>query len=489
MIVTCERCNARYKLDDSRIKGRGARITCPKCRHVFTVLTNRPAEEADEPTADTVLENPPDPGHVVEVHRPPRAARPEAPARSADHLDFRRVGIPTWKVKVKIGLIYDFSDIRTLRKYIQDRRVTEDDVISWDGARWTRIGDIEDLDSFFLQIYQDREANLKPDAPREPAQDAPTMILETGALGVNISTGVFPRPQADAGAVPLVVPERPAPTGGDAAVPRFVDPFEALKKSRPRDDGRGTTRRRAGTGTAAVTSRSRTPVVVLLAVLAAVAVLAGGWFLAPGFSVPKPSPPPSPSAISMGPGNHPDFRERMIDRIEERLEQRDPIPIEPELDVEPEEALRPVVPAGVVARGGIEVSTPGLAPSLPQGAVTQAPATGADHVAAGDSMVAAGDWNAAMGAYARAVAMDPGNPRYRVRYGEALYRAGRLDEAKAEFQAATGAGLATGHKFLGHIARDQGDAADAVAHYQEYLQSNPADRAAIEQEVRNLSGG
>ena len=37
MRVTCEHCGAQYKLDQQQIVGRGVRITCPNCSHVFTV--------------------------------------------------------------------------------------------------------------------------------------------------------------------------------------------------------------------------------------------------------------------------------------------------------------------------------------------------------------------------------------------------------------------------------------------------------------------
>ena len=44
MIVTCDHCGARYKLDESRISGRGAKITCPRCKHVFVVYREQEAE-------------------------------------------------------------------------------------------------------------------------------------------------------------------------------------------------------------------------------------------------------------------------------------------------------------------------------------------------------------------------------------------------------------------------------------------------------------
>lgn len=37
MIVNCPSCSSRYRIRDEKIKGRGARITCPNCSHKFVV--------------------------------------------------------------------------------------------------------------------------------------------------------------------------------------------------------------------------------------------------------------------------------------------------------------------------------------------------------------------------------------------------------------------------------------------------------------------
>lgn len=37
MIVQCERCGTKYKLDDSKIRDEGIKLRCSKCQHVFTV--------------------------------------------------------------------------------------------------------------------------------------------------------------------------------------------------------------------------------------------------------------------------------------------------------------------------------------------------------------------------------------------------------------------------------------------------------------------
>ncbi len=148
MIVTCEHCGARYKLDDSKITGRGAKITCPRCRHLFVVYrsANDPAPDAKPEEAPAAATSGSYPGVTPRPSVPPTPAAAETPI-DVHSLDFRRVGIPSWKVKVKIGLVYDFSDYRTLRKYIQDGRVTPGDHLSYDAETWVPIASIPDSSS------------------------------------------------------------------------------------------------------------------------------------------------------------------------------------------------------------------------------------------------------------------------------------------------------------------------------------------------------
>lgn len=37
MIIQCEKCQTRFRLDDSRVKDKGVKVRCTKCKHVFTV--------------------------------------------------------------------------------------------------------------------------------------------------------------------------------------------------------------------------------------------------------------------------------------------------------------------------------------------------------------------------------------------------------------------------------------------------------------------
>ncbi len=45
MIIQCEQCQAKFKLDDSKVTDKGVKVRCAKCKHVFTVTKEQPATE------------------------------------------------------------------------------------------------------------------------------------------------------------------------------------------------------------------------------------------------------------------------------------------------------------------------------------------------------------------------------------------------------------------------------------------------------------
>ena len=56
MQVACDHCGAEYELDESEITGRGVRITCPSCSHVFVVYQTK-KEESFELEVDLELDD------------------------------------------------------------------------------------------------------------------------------------------------------------------------------------------------------------------------------------------------------------------------------------------------------------------------------------------------------------------------------------------------------------------------------------------------
>jgi predicted Zn finger-like uncharacterized protein len=54
MIIQCELCSTRFKLDDTKLKEEGVRVRCSKCRHIFVVRKEKP-ETVDDTDFDTLL--------------------------------------------------------------------------------------------------------------------------------------------------------------------------------------------------------------------------------------------------------------------------------------------------------------------------------------------------------------------------------------------------------------------------------------------------
>ena len=47
MIVQCDQCNSKFRLDDSKVKEGGVKVRCSKCKNIFVVQAESPAEEGE----------------------------------------------------------------------------------------------------------------------------------------------------------------------------------------------------------------------------------------------------------------------------------------------------------------------------------------------------------------------------------------------------------------------------------------------------------
>lgn len=250
MLIQCEKCSTRYNLDEAKIPGKGAKVTCPTCKHVFIVMKGQgaaapgaapasapPAAPASPTGSTRTPTNPPGKSLLDNffddsktVPGSPFGGAP-APSAPASNLGAGR-GIRSWKVRVASGLVYDFSDVATLKAWIAEKKVTTADQISADGATWTVIGTIQSLDAFFGGV------------PSSPTPTPPPMPSPTGmgAPGPAPMTGFGPAPvnapAAPAFAAPASPPaggsladlfNSPAPNGGAdpfaAAPPASANPF------------------------------------------------------------------------------------------------------------------------------------------------------------------------------------------------------------------------------------------------------------------------
>ncbi len=286
--VRCDKCNTKYKLDDSRIQGKGAKITCPRCGHVFVVMkpvpTPAPTAEAQgvDPAETATVSIPRAPSEILQARgdgskssraeatsptgagaglqamtlskRMPRSGgRPGVEKKpvsemlkttgplaklvkrptSANDLDWKEVGITTFKVKVGIGLVYDFSDVATLKKYIAEKRVVETDRVSFDGKVWTVLKDINSIDEFFIDqwvalklermLEEEREAEeagvesplarMMAEPTEHPGEREPVLGAQTP-----LQAAAKKRPRR-----PVPPVEKPVTAGGRGARPEVPD--------------------------------------------------------------------------------------------------------------------------------------------------------------------------------------------------------------------------------------------------------------------------
>ena len=84
MIIQCEQCNTKFRLDDSKIKDTGVKVRCAKCKHVFTV-TREQNEPESAPASDfgSLLEQSAAGGALAAGTGvvPPSSAPPEEPEK------------------------------------------------------------------------------------------------------------------------------------------------------------------------------------------------------------------------------------------------------------------------------------------------------------------------------------------------------------------------------------------------------------------------
>ncbi len=157
MIVTCPSCSARYKINEAKVKGRGAKITCPRCAHRFVFY--RDSEVDGSSGADP-----------------------------AAQLDFRAVGMQ-WRVRASTGA-REFTKLATLKAWLAEGSVSPTDVITFNGRKWIAIHDIKDISAFFTDIHHKAgrgEIGLYDASQREAEDDsdAPTTIAGSGSALAN----------------------------------------------------------------------------------------------------------------------------------------------------------------------------------------------------------------------------------------------------------------------------------------------------------------
>ncbi len=227
MDVRCEKCATEYELEESRLKPGGVTVKCTTCGHIFQVRRRQGSSTSvgvgGQSQAPARLDTIPaemefdDSGPTLTaVNRAVEAAEEAARGLASDS---SRVPRPTpssararrakernWLIRLPSGDIEVCRALSTLQQWIISGRVTRQSGISRSGKTWKRLGEIEDLASFFEIADEAREARRQALAPTPgphgAAPDAMPADERSGPVGAaGADTGRTESAAGDSGEV------------------------------------------------------------------------------------------------------------------------------------------------------------------------------------------------------------------------------------------------------------------------------------------------
>lgn len=213
MDIVCDSCGAAHHIDPPAwvvASGRAFRFRCSACGHSQMV----------QPTTAT--------GNPIR----PREAAPPAPAPSSA-TEPKDDAAPVYlKQDGKVYLVRDWA---TLQRWIMERRVGREDLVSEGGVRWEPVGSRADLGTFFAAIEQPAEAEdprVGPGTRALPFEDGADTNSGPDAWspgGDDLTDGV------PLGLPPLPTDERPTtpPRWMDALATPAPAPLAAPKPAAP----------------------------------------------------------------------------------------------------------------------------------------------------------------------------------------------------------------------------------------------------------------
>ncbi|HEX7479888.1 MAG TPA: tetratricopeptide repeat protein [Polyangiales bacterium] len=163
MDVTCDRCGTDYEFEEALVSTRGTTVKCTQCGHLFKVY------------------------------------RPEAPVESTSEKH-------QWTVRRTDGSIHRLASLADLTRLIGEAAFAREDEVSRTGKAWKKLGEIDELRSFF------------PNSERPPARQRRSTVPELGLRTTGNPPANAPLPRG-VSSVPPPAAAPAAPTATSAAAP------------------------------------------------------------------------------------------------------------------------------------------------------------------------------------------------------------------------------------------------------------------------------
>ena len=171
MKIQCENCGIGHELDPPAwvvSSGRPFRFRCSSCGH-SQMVSPAPKPAAPPPTPAPPTPAPPMP--TVAAAPVPTPAPVQREARPPTSSPEPAAGTEPQPVYLKQeGKVYLVRDWATVQRWIMERRIARDDLVSEGGVRWEPIGSRPDLGSFFAAVEQLEASETAPALPASPEQ-------------------------------------------------------------------------------------------------------------------------------------------------------------------------------------------------------------------------------------------------------------------------------------------------------------------------------
>jgi len=500
MDVSCEQCKTLYELDDARVSEAGTTVRCTTCGHIFRVRKK----------VLLLTEAVPAGGQTSAV--PPPVA--EKPAQ--------------WRVRSPSGKMVAFRELTSLQKWIVERKFGREDQISLRGDTWKRLGDIAELQPFFVLLDEvDRVHELEARLSRAELPDEAPPLLERELVApegaadprpIRLETLVEPPPPEpdQEPTTPHPMPVFSAPAFSldeirEATRPQPDDqpmPTGPLESPAAPDPEQPTFTRRAGLGVnpemvsddgwePQKPARSKAPIIATLLVLAA-----AGAAVAAYFEVWLPAQREQRRLDAER------FRveqeQRTRDQRESELRERERRAKEellaglaradggaaPDAGGSSEGTPAAVPPRGQLEPGQTPSGSPNAEPSTatslapkpssgtparPVRVAEARPRTFQEWMARGEREHQNQRLTAALGAYDRAVELEPSRPEAHLSRGVVLLELGNRESAAGAFQRALELNprYAVAQYWLGETYRQSGRKSDAIRAFGRYLELSP----------------
>lgn len=213
MILQCDQCNTKFRLDDSKLKPGGVKVRCSKCRHVFVAGAEQKQEESE---FDALLSGLGAPAAAAAATEAPAPAAEQA----ANDLAAVEAGVKPRQPEESDGFGLGDFDFSADEGEPLSPAPTQDTVVPEKAA--TAQGD--DLD--FGDLSFDTAPAAEPPAPAAPEAE----FGEFGDFDLNEETVAAPPKEQSAGDEmdfgEVSFDQAPAPAKEEQAAPGAADAFD-----------------------------------------------------------------------------------------------------------------------------------------------------------------------------------------------------------------------------------------------------------------------